>query len=558
MKTKLLIIMVICSQFVFSQKRSLRVANEQYLKSNYSSVIENYKTITATKYAMQFSDLIKLAHSYYNIGDYENAKKYYDIAFKRRTTTDRFHKLNYMHLNLVFKDTIAYQKFSKKFTISDTVLDKYISNTIERPEDTILTKVDSLMGVFNYYEEDQNLYSTIIQDGYSKNRVKNKDSLQYQELFQFKIDINQGAYSFNNNKTKVLITLNEFKGRRIIYKKGKSNLKIYELVLNDSTDTAPKQISINQKKYNFSSPVYSNDFTKLYFVSDMPGGIGATDIYVADVSKEGAFSNVKNLGPTINTSKRENFITLDAQNNLYFSSDGHLGLGGLDIFKINLENTDDAPENLGSEINTIYDEFYYRAINNTMYFSSNSYGVDKTYALQYTAYLQQQKNKQLLQDFKQYLKEITYASKAYAQLLESLQLEKTELSKKKIALMQQMVASSKQLEDSTAVVNATKPQELVVDAIEKKVEKPVQKIKIYHTILGSFLDRRRAENLKMSLLKLNLGEVQILEKTALGFHRVSIKRDRSYRTAMKELPYYIDLGYLDAWSTPYLVEVNEE
>ena len=554
MKTKLLIIMVICSQFVFSQKRSLRVANEQYLKSNYSSVIENYKTITATKYAMQFSDLIKLAHSYYNIGDYENAKKYYDIAFKRRTTTDRFHKLNYMHLNLVFKDTIAYQKFSKKFTISDTVLDKYISNTIERPEDTILTKVDSLMGIFNYYEEDQNLYSTIIQDGYSKNRVKNKDSLQYQELFQFKIDINQGAYSFNNNKTKVLITLNEFKGRRIIYKKGKSNLKIYELVLNDSTDTAPKQISINQKKYNFSSPVYSNDFTKLYFVSDMPGGIGATDIYVADVSKEGAFSNVKNLGPIINTSKRENFITLDAQNNLYFSSDGHLGLGGLDIFKINLENTDDAPENLGSEINSIYDEFYYRAINNTMYFSSNSYGVDKTYAFQYTAYLQQQKNKQLLQDFKQYLKEITYASKAYAQLLESLQLEKTELSKKKIALMQQMVASSKELEDSTAVVNATKPQELVVDTKENKVEKPVQKIKIYHTILGSFLDRRRAENLKMSLLKLNLGEVQILEKTALGFHRVSIKRDRSYRTAMKELPYYIDLGYLDAWIVPYIIE----
>ena len=554
MKTKLLIIMVICSQFVFSQKRSLRVANEQYLKSNYSSVIENYKTITATKYAMQFSDLIKLAHSYYNIGDYENAKKYYDIAFKRRTTTDRFHKLNYMHLNLVFKDTIAYQKFSKKFTISDTVLDKYISNTIERPEDTILTKVDSLMGIFNYYEEDQNLYSTIIQDGYSKNRVKNKDSLQYQELFQFKIDINQGAYSYNRIKTRVLITLNEFKGRRIIYKKGKSNLKIYELVLNDSVDTAPKQISINQKKYNFSSPVYSNDFTKLYFVSDMPGGIGATDIYVADVSKEGAFSNVKNLGPTINTSKRENFITLDAQNNLYFSSDGHLGLGGLDIFKINLDNTDNAPENLGSEINSIYDEFYYRAINNSMYFSSNSYGVDKTYVLQYTAYVQQQKNKQLLEDFKQYLKEITYASKAYAQLLKSLQIEKTELSKKKIALINQVFASSKNKQDSITVANATKPLELVVDTKENKVEKPVQKIKIYHTILGSFLTLRRAENLKMSLLKLNLGEVQILEKTALGFHRVSIKRDRSYRTAMKELPYYIDLGYFDAWIVPYIIE----
>ena len=189
-----------------------------------------------------------------------------------------------------------------------------------------------------------------------------------------------------------------------------------------------------------------------------------------------------------------------------------------------------------------------------MYFSSNSYGVDKTYVLQYTAYLQQQKNKQLLQDFKQYLKEISYTSEAYAQLLESLQVEKTELSKKKIALMNQVFASSKNKQDSITVANATKSQELVLDVIEKKVEKPVQKIKIYHTILGSFLDRRRAENLKMSLLKLNLGEVQILEKTALGFHRVSIKRDRSYRTALKELTDYVEQGYLDAWIVPYVVE----
>ena len=55
-----------------------------------------------------------------------------------------------------------------------------------------------------------------------------------------------------------------------------------------------------------------------------------------------------------------------------------------------------------------------------------------------------------------------------------------------------------------------------------KEEKPVQKIKTYHIILGSCLTLRRAENLKMSLLKLNLGEVQILEKTSFGFHRVRI------------------------------------
>ena len=62
----------------------------------------------------------------------------------------------------------------------------------------------------------------------------------------------------------------------------------------------------------------------------------------------------------------------------------------------------------------------------------------------------------------------------------------------------------------------------------------------------------------MSLLKLNLGEVQILEKTALGFHRVSIKRYASYRLGGIDLPFYIDLRYLDAWIVPYLVEVKEE
>jgi len=62
----------------------------------------------------------------------------------------------------------------------------------------------------------------------------------------------------------------------------------------------------------------------------------------------------------------------------------------------------------------------------------------------------------------------------------------------------------------------------------------------------------------MSLLKLNLGEVQILERTSFGFHSVRFKRYASYRLGGKDLSFYLDLGYFDAWSTPYLVEVKEE
>ena len=101
--------------------------------------------------------------------------------------------------------------------------------------------------------------------------------------------------------------------------------------------------------------------------------------------------------------------------------------------------------------------------------------------------------------------------------------------------------------------------------VEKRVSapKPVvvkEKVytKVYHLILGSFRTRKQAEDLKKTLVQQNLGEVQILERSSFGFHRVSIKRYASYRLGGKDLPFYIDLGYLDAWIVPYLVEVKEE
>ena len=98
---------------------------------------------------------------------------------------------------------------------------------------------------------------------------------------------------------------------------------------------------------------------------------------------------------------------------------------------------------------------------------------------------------------------------------------------------------------------------MIIQSYRKK-KNQFKKYKHIILFLGSFLTLRRAENLKMSLLKLNLGEVQILEKTALGFHRVRIKRYASYRLGGIDLPFYMDLGYLDAWIVPYLIEIKEE
>ena len=98
---------------------------------------------------------------------------------------------------------------------------------------------------------------------------------------------------------------------------------------------------------------------------------------------------------------------------------------------------------------------------------------------------------------------------------------------------------------------------MIIQSYRKK-KNQFKKYKHIILFLGSFLTLRRAENLKMSLLKLNLREVQILERTSFGFHRVRIKCYASYRLGGKDLPFYIDLGYLDAWIIPYLVEVKEE
>ena len=74
LKQIFLISVILFSQFLISQNKSLRIANQEYLKSNYSEVIDRYNKIKTTRYALQFSDYLKLAHSYYNIGDYLNSK----------------------------------------------------------------------------------------------------------------------------------------------------------------------------------------------------------------------------------------------------------------------------------------------------------------------------------------------------------------------------------------------------------------------------------------------------------------------------------------------------
>ena len=109
--------------------------------------------------------------------------------------------------------------------------------------------------------------------------------------------------------------------------------------------------------YSVSDPFYDPSQSRLYFSSDMPGGRGKADLYYTEWDN-GVWLRPVNLGSVINTNGDERTPFVDHNGVLYFSSSGHAGLGGLDVFKASFVNGDYAePENLGSPINSNRDDF---------------------------------------------------------------------------------------------------------------------------------------------------------------------------------------------------------
>ena len=163
-------------------------------------------------------------------------------------------------------------------------------------------------------------------------------------------------------------------------KKGKSQdkttlLKIYRAYAVDGLWTNISELPFNSDQFSTAHPALSPDEKTLYFASNRPDSFGESDIYKVQINEDGSFGTPINLGNRINTIGRESFPSITEENELYFASDGQPGLGGFDVFvtKINPEGTFTDVQNVGESVNSAKDDFAYFIDTKTRrgFFSSN-------------------------------------------------------------------------------------------------------------------------------------------------------------------------------------------
>lgn len=182
--------------------------------------------------------------------------------------------------------------------------------------------------------------------------------------------LNIGAISFTADGKKAYYTRNQKKSNDTY------QLEIWEAFNVSGKWIGAHKLFFNNPKYSYFHPAITPDGKRLYYVSDDIAGNGGTDVYYVDQNEDGSWKNTVNLGQDINTAANELFPTF-YEGSLYISSNGHPGLGGLDIYQIKLgRNGEVSLKNIGYPINSSKDDFSFCVKGDKGFFSSNRYGSD--------------------------------------------------------------------------------------------------------------------------------------------------------------------------------------
>ncbi len=172
----------------------------------------------------------------------------------------------------------------------------------------------------------------------------------------------EGPCAFYHTADKIIFTRNNKVEHSILENRNKniSRLKLYAAVRKGNDWGDVEELPFNNDDYSCGHPSLTTNDKVLYFVSDMPGGYGGTDIYLTRFTENG-WSKPVNLGGQVNTPGNEMFPYVDDRGGLYFSTDGLPGLGGLDLFFISTDSVTQMPvgkaRNLGAPLNSTKDDF---------------------------------------------------------------------------------------------------------------------------------------------------------------------------------------------------------
>jgi outer membrane protein OmpA-like peptidoglycan-associated protein len=333
-----------------------------------------YWEFLANKNTLQEEDAVMHIQASRFIGNYSEAEQLI-TRYETQFPTNTFLK----KMQFEAKDFASLFADSASTKIKKTAINSFygdFSPTFYQNGIVYATKSVNAEVINGRYKWDNSYYVSLMQTSYGKDATVGNGKLLRHEFLDKAHD---GPVAFSKDEQKMVITKNKFgkkKGKDIVV------LALYFSEMKDGKWSKLVPFEYNDDAYNVGHGCFSEDGRTLYFVSDMPGGLGQTDIYRSKW-ENGKWTKPENLGPKINTSQQEMFPFV-LKDKLFFASNGHFGLGGLDLFETNLSQPE-KPTNLGYPINCSADDFAMIVDSTGLkgYFSTNREDViDKIYAFE--------------------------------------------------------------------------------------------------------------------------------------------------------------------------------
>lgn len=387
----LFVALVLISSTVFGQTAKQKRAEKQFDNFSFVKAIKTYEKLIDTSFNKHYA-MRKLGDAYIMLRQPEKALEIYKEVVKQENVPSEYY-LYYAQTLRANGDYKASKKWMQKFKEAGNEQDLRVKSFFDNEdlasaifnasEKNTLQKlaINTEFNEFGAVElNDDIIFSSSRDEGVSVKRLyawdkqplldlykasKNRGSVE--ETQQVEGDVNtihhDGPATFNSDGTKMYFSRNNYiDSKKINDSEGVMHVGIYSAELVNGIWENVKPINLNNPNYIVYHPSLSKDGKQLYFSSDMPGGIGGTDLYVSNILEDGTLDTPVNLGNIINTEGNETFpFIYNEEETLYFSSDGHVGFGLMDVFVAVKDANNQFVNviNLGEPINSKKDDFAY-------------------------------------------------------------------------------------------------------------------------------------------------------------------------------------------------------